>query len=437
MESINLIVEIDESIENMLGLNSLDQVSIKKVTPGRLFVPLVALTSFASFTANNVLGLLLTDIASTFRGSSGPAAVGITGQLSTINSVAEVVFAIAMVVLALRFRHKLLYLVGTGLVVVSAVGNFLAPTLVWMQFFFALEGIGSVFISIMGLTMIGDLLPSEKKAKAVSYIVSATFLGGVVSAPIIYFATGFGGWRYAFLIYALPLSVLSLVLGFFAIPSSSFKQQVAIKGEVYVKALKQVFLNRSAALVLLAQIFVAGPTYGPFVLAYYRVHFSVPTSSTVYIFIGALSAFFIGSIVTGQIVNRVGRKRLTIIGVFMSGFFLMLLFFMPDIRVALTLNMLSTFSGGLTASALLALALDQVPKSRSTMMSLTNVFSKIGWSVAPAFAGLMLVIFSSYQALGIIGAVGGAIAAFIFAFSKENPAGAEMPAEVTLESLSP
>ena len=399
------------------------QETSEKVTPSRLFVPLVALTSFATFISNTVITLLLSSIALTFLGSSTPASVGIAGQISTINYAAEAIFAVLMGFLAIRFRHKSLFLSGVLLIMISAVGNFFAPTLFWMQVFFALEGIGSVIISIIGFTMIGDLMPPEKKAKALGFTVSANFLGGIVGPTIIYFTTGFGGWRYAFLLYALPISALCLAIASLAVPSVSHeKEAVADKGK-YVSVFKRVFLNKSASLCLLGMAFMAGPTLAPFAIAFFQKQFAVTPLAVTYIVTATLSLFFVGSIVAGQIANRFGCKRLTILGVLMNGVFQMTVFFMPNLYSALAFTLLVGLGGGITSTSIFALAIDQVPQSRGTMMSMTNVFMKIGWTVAPAIAGLMLVLFASYQALGLAAAVLSVIAVAFLAFSKQNPSG--------------
>jgi MFS family permease len=363
-------------------------------------------------------------IASTFLGSADPASVGIVGQVSTVNYAAEVVFAVLMGFLAIRFRHKPLFLIGVLLVVVSAVGNFLAPTLGWMQVFFAMEGIGSVVIYIIGFTLIGDLLSSEKKAKAVGYTFAAVFLGSLVGPIIIRLLADFGSWRNPFLLFAFPLSVTCLVITFFAIPSVSTRQQATANKKRYVGAFKQIFLNRSAALCLLGQVFVAGPTYAPFVLAFFQGSpFLVPGGSVVYIMMVTVSIQLVANIVAGHVANRFGQKRLTIVGVLASGIFLIGVFFMPNFWAALAFLLLHAFASGMSAPALTVLVLDQIPQSRGTMMSLSTVFGRIGWTVAPGMAGLMLVLFSSYQAVGLAAAALGVAAAAVFVFTKENPSG--------------
>ena len=375
---------------------------VDKASPGRLFIPSIVLPAFAAFMSNGILILLLSDIALTFFFSSSPASVGVAGQIGTVNSAAEAVFAVLMGFLAVRFRHKPLFLVGILLVAVSAVGNFLAPTFIVMQVFFAVEGIGSVIVAITGLALIGDMLPSDKKAKVVSYALSAVFFGGIVGAPIIGLVTSFGGWRYSFLLYALPVSVVCLVMAFFGIPSVPRKQQVATRKENYIGSFKQVLLNKSAFSCLVSQLLSVTQIVGIYAVAFFQGQFLVPISSAVYIVMGSASFMIVGSLVAGRSVNRFGRKRMTIVGSTLDGVFLIGVFLVPNLWAALAFNFVHVLFGAMAISAFNCLALDQVPQSRGTMMSLTSVFGKIGNTIAAAVGGLVLVLFSSFQLLGLV-----------------------------------
>jgi MFS family permease len=393
---------------------------VEKGSPGRLFVPSLVLPAFAAIISNGILTLLLSQIALTFFGSSSPASVGFAGQIGTVNSAAEAVFAVLTGFLAVRFRHKPLFLVGVLLVTVSAVGNFLAPTFVLMQVFFAVEGIGSVIVAITGLTLIGDMLPPSKKPKAVSYVLSAVFFGGIVGAPIIGLITGFGGWRYSFLLYALPVSVICLIMAFFGIPSVPRGQQVAARKENYIGSFKQVLLNKSAASCLVSQLLSVAQIVGIYAIAFFQGQFLAPISSAVYIVMGSASLMIVGSLVAGRIVNRFGRKRTTVLCSILDGVFLISVFLMPNLWAALTFNFVHVLFMAMAIAAFNCLALDQVPQSRGTMMSLTSVFGKIGNTIAAAVGELVLVLFSSFQLLGLaFGVMTIATAAILSVLTKD------------------
>jgi len=142
-----------------------------------MLILVITVAIFAANMSTPMLSLLPVEMAKTFlpdsfapgtSSTTQKAAVGIVKQTDAINSVFEVVGAVALSFLAIRFRHKSLLLVGVGIVLVSAIGAYFSTTLPTMQVFFALEGFGTIMVLSMGLTMIGEYVPLEKKAKSAS-----------------------------------------------------------------------------------------------------------------------------------------------------------------------------------------------------------------------------------------------------------------------------
>ncbi len=388
---------------------------VEKKSTGKLFVPSVVLPYFATFMANGIIMLILFDITTTFFGSANPSTLGIAGQLSTFNSAAEAIFSVVLGFLAVRFRHRPLFLSGVLLIAISALGNFLAPSFLVMQIFFILEGIGSVLISVTGLTLLGNLLPPNKKHKAVSYTVSATFLSITVGTPIIGFITSVAGWRYSFLMYSLPISILCLIIAYFGIPKKQQETPLTNTKESYIKAFKQVLLNKSALACLLSQLMFLGAVVGMYVIAFYQVQFKISTSFSSLILVICALLMVIGSLVAGRIVNRFGLKRTTILCFILDGITLTLVFQMSNLWAALIFNFIHVFFIGMAISAFNCLALDQIPQSRATMISMTSLFNKIGNATAAAVAGFVLFAFASFSIAGLIfGAMTFGIVALLF-----------------------
>ncbi len=329
--------------------------------------------------------------------------------------------------LAVRFRHKSLLLVGVLLVAFSAVGSFFAPTLSLMLFFSFVEGSGSIMVTIMAFTLIGDSISLNKKAKAVSWVLAAGYMFSLFGTPLIDFFANLGGWRYVFLLLVLPVAIVGVVLSFFGILShKSEMQQPAIGKGTYISNFKQVFLNKSAASCLIGGLLFTGASFGVFAIAFYRLQFLISREDAVCIlFVIALIAV-VGSLVGGRLVNRFSAKFLAVVNVLGCGVSIMLLFFSPNIWIALVFNFCCTWFIMVGTTAYHCLVLEQVPKCRGTMMSLYRLFTGIGCIVAPAVGGSLLVIFSScsietgYQALGIgIGAMSIAAACILHFLTKD------------------
>ena len=401
----------------------------EKSPAGRWFVPSLVITCFAVNISVPMLSLLTVDFAKTFIGSGDPATVGIVAQTSTVNSAAEVVFALLMGFLAVRFKHKPLLLVGVVLVAISAVGSFFAPTLVFLQIFYAIEGVGSIIVGIMAYTMIGDLLPSDKKAKAVSYVVAMTSLAVLIGTPAIGLITNVAGWRSVFIFLALPVSVGGLILAFLGLPSRSLEQQLVADKKAPLSNFRQVLSNRSAVSCLVGGIFGgAAGGLGLFAIAFYRQQFLEPMGFAVETIRGfavgiillAATMYVVASLVVGRLASRFGAKTLTVVGALGNGVLIMVFFFMPNLWTALPLDMAHVWFAAATVTAVQCLALDQVPKSRGTMMSLNMMFGTLGGVIGTAVGGAMLVLFGLYQAVGLaLGAMGIVSAVVIYFFAKD------------------
>ena len=134
-------------------------------SPDRFVVPTMIIATSAVAASSTILTLFMVDIASAFN-----VPVGVASQLATVNYAGEFVFSILLSALVVRFKYKSLILAGVLVTVVSAIGNFFAPNFLTMQIFFVLEGIGSVIVSVMSLTLFGDLFSPKKRAKMVSYL---------------------------------------------------------------------------------------------------------------------------------------------------------------------------------------------------------------------------------------------------------------------------
>jgi DHA1 family inner membrane transport protein len=413
-------------LENSLGkVDETKTISSAGKGPGKRFVPAIVFMVFALNIASLTLTLLTREIGATFFGSESQATVGITSQLSTIGFAAAVAAGVAVSVLAIRFAHKSLLLTGITLQVASAAGAFVAPSFLWMEVFFAMDGLGSVLSGIAFITLIGDFVPQNRKAKAVSYITAAVFLASFVGAPLISAVAGLGTWRYAYLLLGLPFATAALVVSILAIPSISHEHKPLIDREKYVRSFKHVFLNRSAAACLVASLFFTG-IIGLFAINFFRQQFWSELPLTLqahyasYVAMVSTLLFAVGSLVAGRLANRFGVKTLTVLGALGDGVFIVLLFLSPNLWMALAFNWLHVWSATTAGTALSCLALDQVPEARGTMMSMKSVFGNIGNTIGPAVGGSLLVS-ASYQALGfVLGGMSMVASAIIFFLAKDQ-----------------
>jgi DHA1 family bicyclomycin/chloramphenicol resistance-like MFS transporter len=389
--------------------------SSEKALPGRLFIPSLSISNFAVFISGPLLALLTVDIASDLYVS-----VSVAAQIVSVNAIAEVVVGLAIGFLAVKYRHKSLLLTGVALVAISAIGGFFAPTYLWMQFCFFLEGAGTVMVVIMSRTLVGDSLALSEKPKAMSYLVAITASVAVVATPIMGFLASIGSWRSVFSLFVLPMSAVSFALAVFGVPRKA-KTQNSVGNVSAMPPFKQVFQDKSATFSLVGSLLVgAVAPVGVFVVAFYREALLGSIGVGTLAVVSAGLTYILGALIAGRITNRFGTKILVLLGFSVSGILLILLFSISNLWISFVLNAVHVtfFSMAFTASR--CLILDQIKTSRSTMVSAGTVLANIGQILGPVVGGAVLVLFS-YQAVGLAMGAFGISAALIFYFLTRDP----------------
>jgi DHA1 family inner membrane transport protein len=393
-------------------------VAFEKESQGRLLIPAMVIGTMSVSVSITLLQLFLVDVGGTFNVS-----VGVASQLATVNHAGEFVSALLMGVLAVRFRYKPLILAGMLFVFLSAIGSFFAPDFVTLQFFFVVEGLGTVMFAVMSRTLIGDVFAPQKRAKAVSYLMAALFGMTLVSFPLSGFIANVAGWRSNFVLQMLPISLAGLVLAYFFVPSKPRGQNVTVRKASYMESFRQVLTDRSATACLASQILAAaGSMESIFGIALYRERFSVPLNFTVVIAMTSFAIFIVGSLFASGLMNRFGAKPTTTASTLLCGVFTMVYFIIPNLWGALIFNFLTAWFASIGVTSYTCLALAQVPKSRGTMMSLNSAVEALGTTIGPVVGGAMLALtFGFYGASGL--ALGGmfVVSAIIRFFLAKDP----------------
>jgi predicted MFS family arabinose efflux permease len=110
---------------------------------------------------------------------------------------------------------------------------------------------------------------------------------------------------------------------------------------------------------------------------------------------------------------------MTSMAILMEGICTILFAALPFFPLALAFSFSSPFFGGMAATSISSLVLEQAPKSRGTMMSLRSAFGNLGILLAVAVGGVVLDGFG-YPVVGILLGTVGILAASIFYFLTKD-----------------
>jgi MFS transporter, DHA1 family, inner membrane transport protein len=381
-----------------------------------LLLPTLVLSYFTIVSFGVFSGTLLLDIARAFDVSIGTASQG-----ALVGHLVGLVLGLTMGALTLRFKHKSLFLSGPLFLAIGVLGFYFSPNFASLLIASFFIGLGIGMITIMVFSLIGELLPLEKRGWAIGLTFSISFVASVIDAPLFGYIAQVAGWRSPLLWFLFPLSIICLMLGLLVIPSAPHKGASPSKS-IYSEAFKQVLVNKSAVACLvgtsLAWIAATIPIYA---VSFYRVAYSVsPSTGGTFAAISSAGGIF-GAAIGGRLVNRLGRKTLTIAGFFASGVFTVLWTFVPNISASVAFWAISGFFAALAFAAFFSLILEQVPGFRASMMSINGTFQSAGQILGVSIGGLVLNIYSNnfHLLMTIFGSASIGVAVIILLLARD------------------
>jgi predicted MFS family arabinose efflux permease len=363
----------------------------------RFFLPAISLVRFISQLPNILTGLLLIEIAASFGTS-----LGVMGQVRTLSSGLGVVVSLLMGAMSVWFGHKLLFVVGVGLLSASAFFCNMASSYEFMLVAFALSGVGTAIVGPIGMALIARYVPQERRASAIGWTIAASASAYLVGAPSLAVIAGIGGWRLGFLGFVLPFSLLSLVFSYLALPSEGKRERDPSSGGV-VDALKAVGMNMSASACMItsALVMATWSVHLVYSSSFIRQTFGVSREFVSLSTIVGASCYIVGSVTSGRMVNRFGRRRVALLASVPAGAALLLYYNMPNLWVTLGLNYMAAMLFGTLHSANTNLALEQLPSFRGTMMSINQAAGSLGSTLVVVFGGWALLEYG-FRYLGVL-----------------------------------
>ena len=381
----------------------------------RFILPSLGLSRLVLQLPRMLTGLLLIDIAYTFGTS-----VGVMSQIRTASSIVAVVGALLMAGLSVRFKHKHLLMAGLAFIVVSALGCGLALNYSSILVLFSLSGVGLAMVTPMSSALVGEYLPLDRRASTMGWMLGASAAAYLVGAPVFAYISGIGGWRWAFLGFVLPVTVLSLMFAAYGLP----RPRVDEGGEdgSVIEAFRAVFTNASATACLAGNLIILSTwsTHLSFSSSLLRQRFLVTTGFASLSTIVGATCYIVGSVSSGRLVNRFGRKSITVAMTVPAGLLLYGVYNFDNLIPVLLFSWVGALLNGMLYSATLNLSLEQLPRFRGTMMSIVSATGSMGSAIGTAFGGWILVTYH-YNQLGWFMGAFNVVAVLIYHFITKDP----------------
>lgn len=279
----------------------------------------------------------------------------------------------------------------------------------FVHFFLARMGVGIGESSAIPTSnaMIGDYFPATKRSLALAIFTAGSFLGVLVGSAVGGYVGQYFGWRWAFVVAALPGVPLAL-LTFLTLrdpPRGGSDGQMTVEKMSLKDTLADLFRNHAFLLLILSSGFITFMLFGiigwlpAFLMRRYALD-----QATVGLFFGTALGIgtAAGAIIGGMTANGLARRSLrwlTRMPLILSVLLLPLYeiaIFAPNATISLIfIGLVSMVGGAMLGPVLAAIQTVLPPVMRATGSSLTGFSgSLIGLGAAPLVVGMLSDMFA-------------------------------------------
>ena len=350
------------------------------------------------------LSLLMPEISAALD-----ASVPQLGQLNTVFSIVAIAGSIAMGAITVRYPPKRLLVAGISTLLIGIIGASLSTGLTQMVLFFVLYGVGtSLTLPIVSILL--TLYPQQQRTSALGRIYSGRSLTSIIATPVIGFLASLYGWRTGYIGFGAPLILLAVVLVYAKIP-----EQPTSQGNVdLMSGFRKIAANRSA-LACITGAALSLAFFNSLIVfngSYMRNNLGLSLETASLAMSVTFIAIAVGQVISGTLADRLGIKTTTWLSTLIGGLSLLLYFSIKlPAAVAIFASAIGTGMAGTTMTTMATLALEQVPDSRGTMMSLNSAAMNVGAMLSTVIGGLAIdsLGFSGYGAIMFIISLAAAI----------------------------
>jgi predicted MFS family arabinose efflux permease len=302
-----------------------------------------------------------------------------------------------------RFERKRLLLTIFVLFGLATLACGLAPSYVTLL---VARGLAGVFGGVMGAmvqTIVGDVIPFERRARASGVVSTAFSISTVAGVPLSLWLANHIGWRAPFIMIA-GLVVLFVIVGLRILPELRHHisaQKRAHPFEAMFEVLRDA--NHLRALLLSAMIIFSGFTVIPYITLYAVSNVGISQHDIPYIYLFGGTATLLTARRIGRLADLRGKVKIYRL---VAASALLPLFVVTHIgAVPLWLWVICTTTffvlvSGRMIPAMAVITSSAQPKLRGTFMSLNATMQSFAMGMATSLAGFIITQDSTGQIVG-------------------------------------
>jgi predicted MFS family arabinose efflux permease len=276
-------------------------------------------------------------------------------------------------------------------------------------------------ISALILSIIGDLIPNERRATAMGFVMTAFSLASVLGVPLGLYLANVFSWHAPFLF----LVVLCLIISIFIhriVPNVNAHINKTAERPSPFAVFASIIKNRSLrnALAMMVMLMMGQFSLIPFLSPYMvsNVGFTEAQLPLIYLLGGITTIFTLPWI--GRMADKHGRIKVFTYGIVTASVPILIITHMPPVHVAIALTVTTLFMvtiGGRTVPAQ-AMATSAIQSAqRGSFMSINSSVQQLSSGMASFIAGLIVIkqedgTLMHYNWIGYIALAAGILALF-------------------------
>lgn len=296
-------------------------------------------------------------------------------------------------------KKRLITVCMSGIVVSALVGAF-TPNFAVLLASRVVSGIFAGGIFTVGLAMVGDLLPVEKRQVAMGRLLFAAMLGNILGATAAGVIADLTNWRGVFLA-AVAIGMAGLAILLFGLRDAVKDKPKRFRLAGQIENFRTIF-GHPLAKVCFSAVFVEGAClFGLFPHMATLLYESGETRASIAGIV--LAGFGIGGMLytfaVGLLVRHISERRLMLSGGFLMALGLLMITVRAPWQVELAIFVLFGFAFYLLHGTIQVYVTELAPSARGTAASMHAAFFFLGQAAGPALYAFGLARFGTTATL--------------------------------------